>query len=91
MRKGEGSGRTTDDDVLDRKSGASCGKEETSSRESVLELSMSSLLITVTREELKVGLLEVVPEAAQDSEDCDHAKGDPGGCNCFLMYLIMCR
>ena len=54
MRKGEGSGRTTDDEGSDRKSGVSCGKEETSSRESMLELGISSLLITVTREESTV-------------------------------------
>ena len=37
------------------------------------------------------GFLKVVVEAAKYSYDCDHAKGDPGGCSCFLVYLIIRR
>ena len=54
MRKGEGSGRARDEDKQSKESGGSCGMEETSSSESMAEMSWSCLSITVTTEELRV-------------------------------------
>ena len=54
VRKGEGSGRAIEEQGCVEESGGSCGIEETSSSESMLNNAVSSLWITVTREELMV-------------------------------------